>query len=45
MNMHGDRIRKKDKCNTTVVYPPFFENENWDNVTTCCKNKENREEQ
>ena len=44
INMCGDRIRNIDKCNTTAVCPEFFENETWDRVVACSKNKENREE-
>ena len=44
INMNGDRIRKIDKCDATEVCPVCFENENWDYVVACCKNKDNREE-
>ena len=43
INMHGDRIRKIDKRNTTAVFPMCFENKNWDHVIKCCKNKDNRD--
>ena len=44
ISTHGDRIRKIDNCNATPVCPACFENENWDHVITCFKNKDNREE-
>ena len=44
IDMCSDRIRKISKCNATIVYPAYFENENWNHVAACCKNEENREE-
>ena len=42
--MRGKRIRKIDNNNATAVYLSCFENENWDHVMKCSKNKDNREE-
>ena len=44
IDMHGDRIRKIDKHNATIVCLIYFENENCNHFIICYKNKDNWEE-
>ena len=44
IGMHCYRVRKIGKRNATTVFQGRFENENWNHVIECCKNKDNREE-
>ena len=42
-NDHGNRIKKADKSDTTVVCPSCGADEDWEHVMLCEKSEENRE--
>ena len=44
INHYGKRIMTIDKDNTTAACHVCSENEDWEHVLSCAKNKDNREE-